>query len=145
MEKVQVVTCFLEHDQKIILLRRSQMVGSYRERWAGISGYIGEDNTPLKQALEEIREELGLNEGDIRLLKEGETLEVIDEKLGKRWLVHPFRFRLIRSKKIKIDWEHIEFKWIDPEEIKLYQTVPGLYEAWERVHTGDKMSNSIDE
>jgi 8-oxo-dGTP pyrophosphatase MutT (NUDIX family) len=135
MEETHVVTCFLERDsdKKIALLRRSQMVGTYRGRWVGISGYIERENTPLKQAFEEIREEAGLNEDDIRLMKEGEPLNIIDEKLGKRWVVHPFRFRLTRPEKIEIDWEHTELKWIEPKEIKMYETVPRLYDAWDRV------------
>jgi len=135
MEETHVVTCFLERDsdKKIALLRRSQMVGTYKGRWAGVSGYIEKENTPLQQAFEEIREEVGLNEDDIRLLMEGEPLIVIDEKLGKRWVVHSFRFRLTRPKKIEIDWEHTELKWINPEEMKIYETVPQLYETWERV------------
>jgi hypothetical protein len=58
MEETHVVTCFLERDsdKKIALLRRSQMVGTYKGRWAGVSGYIEKENTPLKQAFEEIRE-----------------------------------------------------------------------------------------
>ncbi|VUT26725.1 MAG: hypothetical protein MASP_01669 [Candidatus Methanolliviera sp. GoM_asphalt] len=64
---------------------------------------------------------------------EGEPLNVIDEKLGKRWVVHSFRFHLTRPEKIEIDWEHTELKWINPEEMKIYETVPQLYETWERV------------
>lgn len=35
--------------------------------------------------------------------------------------------------KLKIDWEHTVCKWIKPEEIKDYQTVPRLEKAWRRV------------
>lgn len=133
MEERYVVTCFLEYDNKILLLRRSERVGVYRGRWAGVSGYIEEGNTPYEQALEEIREETGLGGEDIQLVREGELLEVIDEEIGRKWIVHPFRFRVIRPEKIKIDWEHTEMKWIDPEEIAEYETVPKLAETWERV------------
>ncbi len=133
MEERYVVTCFLEYDNKILLLRRSERVGVYRGRWAGVSGYIEEGNTPYEQALEEIREETGLGGEDIQLVREGELLEVIDEEIGRKWIVHPFRFRVIRPEKIKIDWEHTEMKWIDPEEIEQYETVPKLAQAWERV------------
>ncbi len=133
MEERYVVTCFLEYDNKILLLRRSERVGVYRGRWAGVSGYIEEGNTPYEQALEEIREEIGLGGEDIQLVREGELLEVIDEEIGRKWIVHPFRFRVIRPEKIKIDWEHTEMKWIDPEEIEQYETVPKLAETWERV------------
>ena len=133
MEEKHVVTCFLEYDKKIPLFRRSERVGTYRGRWAGISGYIEEGKTPYEQALEEIREETGLSEEDIELLKEGETLEAIDEELGRRWVVHPYRFQVIRPEKIVIDWEHSELRWIDPEDISRYETVPKLLETWQRV------------
>jgi len=128
-----VVTCFLEHSGKIPLFRRSQRVGTYRGKWAGISGYIEAGNTPFEQALEEIREEARLDKRDIELVKEGQPLEVIDEQLGRKWLVHPYRFRVLHPEKIKVDWEHIELKWIDPLDIGKYDTVPKLVETWERV------------
>jgi 8-oxo-dGTP pyrophosphatase MutT (NUDIX family) len=108
-------------------------VGSYTQRWAGISGYLEPENSPFEQALEEIREEAGLFENQIHLLNEGLPLEVIDKSLGNKWIVHPFRFQVNDPGKIQIDWEHSEYRWIEPEEIKTFPTVPGLYEAWERV------------
>jgi len=133
MEETHVVTCFLEHKKKVMFLRRSQKVGSYTGKWAGISGYIEKNNTPLVQAIQEIKEELELTEENIQLIKEGKILTVIDKNRSKQWVVHPFRFSLTGINKIKIDWEHTEFKWIDPEEIKNYETVPGLFDAWGRV------------
>ena len=136
MEEKHVVTCFMGRGGKISLLKRSQLVGSYRGRWAGISGYIEEGNTPYQQALEEIMEEVGLDAGDIELTKEGRPLEIVDEKMGRKWVVHPYRFRVIRPEKIKIDWEHTEMRWIDPADIVKYETVPQLREAWEEVSDG---------
>jgi 8-oxo-dGTP pyrophosphatase MutT (NUDIX family) len=133
MEERHVVTCFLEHEGKIPLFRRSQKVGTYRGKWAGVSGYIEEGNTPLEQAFIEIGEETGLSEGDVELIKEGVPLEIIDEEMGRKWVVHPFRFKVKTPHKIAIDWEHTELKWIDPEDIVEYETVPNLVETWERV------------
>ena len=133
MEERHVVTCFLEHGAKIALLRRSGRVGTYRGRWAGVSGYIEEGNTPYQQALEEIKEEVGLSEEDVELVKEGEPLEIFDEELGRKWVVHPFRFRVKTAEKISIDWEHTELRWIDPNDIGQYETVPNLLETWQRV------------
>lgn len=132
-EGVPVVTCFLEHGGEISLFRRSQRVSTYKGRWAGISGYIEPGNVPFEQALEEVREETGLHEGDIELVKEGQPLEVIDEQLGRKWIVHPYRFRVLEPEKIAVDWEHTEVKWIDPRDIGKYETVPKLVETWERV------------
>ena len=83
MEERHVVTCFLEHGGEIPLLRRSQRVGTYKGRWAGVSGYIEEGNTPYAQAMEEIREETGLSEQDVQLVKEGQPLEVVDEEMDR--------------------------------------------------------------
>lgn len=126
-----MVTCFLESGGEILILRRSGEVGSYRGRWAGVSGYI--ESTADEQALIEIEEETGLERGEVELLKKGEPLAVEDEGLGTRWLVHPYLFRIKNRGKIKIDWEHQESRWIKPEDIARYQTVPKLKEALSRV------------
>ena len=126
-----VVTCFLESDGEILLLRRSQKVGSYQGRWAGISGYV--ETTPDKQALTEISEETGLQPEDLQLLKKGEILTVEDEELGTRWLVHPYLFHINDRSKIRTDWEHLDSKWISPKDIVNYATVPRLKEALDSV------------
>lgn len=133
MEESHVVTCFLEHNNKILLLQRSQRVGSYNNRWAGISGYIEPGVTPLDQAYQEIAEEASLHREQVKLAKIGPALDVIDAGLGKKWVVHPFRFQVQNPQLVQIDWEHNEYKWVDPVEVKNYETVPGLYDAWELV------------
>lgn len=133
MQETHIVTCFLEHDNRILILQRSDQVGTYTQRWAGISGYIEHGISPLDQAYQEIIEEAGLERGQLELIKIGESVEVPDEKLHKKWIVHPFRFRISDPGLVKIDWEHNEARWIKPDEIKEYQTVPGLYAAWELV------------
>ena len=133
MDKRHVVTCFLERGGQIMLLRRSEHVSTYRGKWAGVSGYIEEGSSPSQQAWTEIEEEAGLDVDDVELVREGLLLEVEDSQLGRRWIVHPFRFQLLRPERIKIDWEHTEARWIAPEDIGRHETVPGLLEAWERV------------
>jgi 8-oxo-dGTP diphosphatase len=131
LQEKKVVTCFLESEGEILILRRSQAVGSYRGSWAGVSGYI--ESTADEQALTEIAEETSLTRGDVEMIKRGEPVVVEDEALGTRWLVHPYLFRIKDRNKIKIDWEHKESRWIKPEDIARYQTVPKLKEALSRV------------
>jgi 8-oxo-dGTP diphosphatase len=50
LQEKKVVTCFLESNGAILILRRSELVGSYQGRWAGVSGYIEQENTPDEQA-----------------------------------------------------------------------------------------------
>jgi nicotinamide-nucleotide amidase len=123
----KVVTCFLESENRILILRRSRRVGTYQGQWAGVSGYI--EAAPDDQALQEIREEVGLDNQEVLLIKKGQTLETLDRKLKIKWIVHPYLFHVKDPSKIKIDWEHVEYKWIKPEEIDDYSTVPKLKEA----------------
>ena len=132
LQEKQVITCFLESNGEILLLRRSQQVGTYQGRWAGVSGYL--ETTPDEQALTEIAEETGLGEKDAELIRKGEPLKIEDEELGTRWIVHPFLFHIKDRSKIKIDWEHKELKWIKPGEISRFNTVPGLKETLGRVY-----------
>ena len=132
LQERQVVTCFLESDGEILILRRSEQVGSYQGRWAGVSGYV--ETTSDKQALVEIEEETSLCGEDLKLVKRGKPLLIEDEKLGVKWMVHPYLFHIKDRDKIKIDWEHKETRWIDPKNIARYQTVPKLKETLARVY-----------
>ncbi len=129
--KKHVVTCFLENEAEILILRRSGLVGSFQGKWAGVSGYV--EITADEQSLIEIREETGLSRKDIKLLKKGRSLEVLDRDTGIKWVVHPYLFRILERNKVKIDWEHCETRWIVPKDIDSYETVPRLKEALARV------------
>jgi nicotinamide-nucleotide amidase len=131
LEEKNVVTCFLESDGEILILRRSEQVGSYQGRWAGVSGYV--ETTPDEQALVELEEEASLSEEDLKLIKKGEPLSVEDERLGVRWIVHPYLFHINERNKVRIDWEHKETRWIKPQEMDNYQTVPMLKETLAQV------------
>jgi len=132
LQEKRVVTCFLESENKILILCRSEQVGSYQGRWAGVSGYV--ETTADEQALVEIEEETSLCREDLQLVKRGKPLLIEDEKLSVKWMVHPYLFHIKDRGKIKIDWEHKETKWIDPKDIGNYQTVPMLKETLARVY-----------
>jgi 8-oxo-dGTP diphosphatase len=137
MKQAKVVTCFLLRrsggGDEILLLRRSQRVGTYRGRWAGVSGYI-EETDPLSQAYREIEEETGLTREDVQPLRTGEPLEVVDAEAERRWTVHPFLFEVREPARVRADWEHSETRWIRPKDIFRYETVPQLAETLLRVY-----------
>lgn len=116
LRPTHVVTCFLERADeqppRILIVRRSQRVGSYHGRWAGISGFVEPDVTPDEQAYVEIGEETALLPEQIRILKRGKVVEHLDEELGRHFYIHPFLFRVLAPEHIKIDWEASEMRWI---------------------------------
>ena len=128
--EVHVCTCFIMYEDKILILKRSNKVGTYKGKWAGVSGYIETWETADVTALKEIQEETGLGKGDIRFVRKGEFIRIVDG--DKCFIVHPYLFE---SKKpdIKLDWEHTDYKWIEPENISEYDTVPLLEEGLKKV------------
>jgi 8-oxo-dGTP pyrophosphatase MutT (NUDIX family) len=130
---VHVVTSFLEKDDgRILLLRRSGRVGSFRGFWAGVSGFL-EEVTPKAQAFREIEEETGIPSPLLALVSEGAPVYARDR--DRVYVVHPFRFRTGESE-VRLDWEHSESEWVRPSEIRERSTVPRLKDAWEAVAPG---------
>ena len=131
----EVVTVFVTRGTDLLVLRRSERVGTYRGHWAGVSGYLERDD-PEAQARTELAEELGLGDGDVELAAAGAPLTIDDAASGRAWRVHPFRFGLRPGASPRLDWEHVELLWIRPEEMRALKTVPGLWEAWQNVAGG---------
>ena len=125
-----VVSCILVNEGKILLLQRSQEVGTYKGLWGGITGFVEPGETPLQTAIKEIYEETKISEHDIILKQRLDPISFTDEYQRQRydWVVHPFIFLLITKKKIQLDWEHIGYQWICPEDIDKVNTVPRLKE-----------------
>lgn len=125
-----VVTCVVLHGGKILILKRSDKVATHKGKWACVSGYVEEGDKILERAMKEVEEETGLLRENIKLEKEGSPINFFDEAEKKLWTIHPFLFAS-DTDSIKIDWEHTEYRWINPAEISLYDTVPKLKEVVE--------------
>ena len=127
MQKTSIVTSFLSFNDKILILKRSEKVKSMKGLWAGISGIIEKDDmSPLARAKIEIFEETGINESEIELLKANERIKIESAQYkNHEWNIFPFLFRT-KNLEIKLNWENSDFKWIEPNEIKNYETVPEL-------------------
>ena len=125
MRTTRIVTSFLTHDGKYLILKRSNNVKSMRNLWAGISGIIEADEEPLYRAKTEIFEEAGIPQDKISLLRSAQQIRVGSQYENHEWLIHPFLFST-QDPKITLNWENQEYKWIKPSELVQYQTVPSL-------------------
>ena len=125
-EKSLVLTVFIKYKDKILLLKRSNKVGTYKGKWNTVTGYIDEPKPLIEKIIEEISDELGITEANILSYSFGEPFEFEDTKIKKTWIVHPAKVELKKNPDIKLDWEHSKYKWIKPEELKKFNIVPNL-------------------
>ena len=93
--------------------------------WGGVSGIIEGTEEPLQRAKIEIFEETGILENNIKLARTASQMQVRSQYSNHGWMIHPFLFT-VRESQIKLNWENSEYRWISPDEISKYKTVPSL-------------------
>ena len=126
MRSTKIVTSFITNNDKFLLLKRSEKVKSMKGLWAGISGIIEKNETPLERAKIEIFEEVGIKESDIKLLKSSDLIRIESPQYkNHEWEIFPFLFETATTE-IVLNWENSEFKWINADELSNYETVPSL-------------------
>ena len=148
LEKRSVVSSFIVkrvrtekgHTQtKVALFKRSGQVNTYRHHWAPISGGIeaGTDASPLAAAWRELAEETTLTETSLELLRHGKSYVFADPSVGREWAIYPFLYQLKPgAKDMEIDWEHEEWAWFSPADVKdtaAFGGVPHLATSLRRV------------
>ncbi|QDX40021.1 NUDIX domain-containing protein [Salarchaeum sp. JOR-1] len=129
MDEVHVVTCVLRHRGRVLLLRRSDAVGSYTGRWGMVAGHA--EGAPDEQAWVEIEEETGLRDA-CTLVRRGDPFSVDDTDRGTRWTVHPSLFDCER-RQVTPNEETTDWEWVNPVEIRRRETVPDLWTSYRRV------------
>ena len=126
MYYTDIVTSFLKDNEKILLLKRSSKVKSMKCLWAGISGILEKNETPLSRAKIEIFEETGIKKEQIELVNAAKQMKVLSPQYkNHEWNIFPFLFK-IENPYVKLNWENSEFKWIEPTQLINYKTVPDL-------------------
>jgi 8-oxo-dGTP pyrophosphatase MutT (NUDIX family) len=122
---IHVVTSFLMRGTQVLILKRSLGVKTNKGKWAGCSGYVEVDESPRETAYKELEEEVSARPEQIRLIREAEPLTFLDVEHDTEWVVHPFLFEDL-GVQVELDWEHTEFRWIEPEDLASFDTVASL-------------------
>ncbi len=125
-DEAPVITVFLSYNDEILLFKRSNKVATYHGKWNAIAGYLDEIKPIRYKVLEEIKEETSLTEKDIETIHIGKAYKLRDEEIEKTWFIQPVLVKLNHKPKIKIDWEHTEYKWIRKEDINKFDVVKGV-------------------
>ncbi len=118
---IPVVTAILRNERRILIMRRSRRVGSFRGRWSAVSGYLEGDEDPRDRARREIREETGITGAIFRAT----ASPIIARDRATAYVVHPFLFD-VPTRRVRLDWENVAGRWIRPADIEKYVTVPRL-------------------
>ena len=118
---VPVVTAILRNAGRILLVRRSGRVGSFRGRWSAVSGYLEGHEDTRDRARREIREETGITRARFR----GTAPAIIARVGTTAYVVHPFLFD-VPTRRVRLDWENVESQWIRVDDLGKYATVPRL-------------------
>jgi len=118
----RVVTAFLRNKGRVLIVKRGPRVKTFRGAWSGISGYIEGLEPPLWRARKEVLEETEIEAA--RLVARGAVIRTRHESTV--FAIHPFLFE-VGSRKVTLDWENVEARWVRPEELSRFRpTVPLL-------------------
>ena len=120
-----VINCVLKFKDKILIVKRNKDLNFYPGYWNGISGFL-DDNKDIEQKVkQEIKEELGISEEHILSIRLGEIFDQEEPKYKKTWIVHPVLVE-VDTDKIFLDWEAQNYQWIDLEQVKNFELLPGF-------------------
>ena len=97
----------------------------YPRYWNGISGFLDDKRNLKEKVRDELREEIGIKKKDIASIRLGRIFDQEAPKYKKTWIVHPVLV-IVKTNKIKLDWEAEDYKWIKPRGAKKFKLLPGF-------------------
>jgi isopentenyldiphosphate isomerase len=129
---VPVINCVLNYKGKILIVQRSENSNFYLNYWNGISGFLDDKKSLEQKVKEELKEELGISEKEIKSIQLGEIFHQEALQYKKTWIVHPVLVK-VRTDKIKLNWEAKDYKWIRLRDAKKLKLLPGFEKVLEKI------------
>lgn len=130
-----VIAVLLTSKGRIALLRRSREVSHDHGLWHCVTGYLPHGMTPWAQALDELREEVGLEADRLMAMRVGPVLRLWGTS-GDEWVVHTFACEL-ESTDLTLNWEHDAQVWVDPGEVPGDNQVAWLVDVVDAFRSSD--------
>src|SRR3989338_7384240 len=125
IRRAPVINCVVKHDGKILLVQRSAGMKFYPSYWNGFSGFVDEGRSILQKAKDELREEVGIEEGRIVRMTEGTVFEYEEPLYDRVWVVHPV-IAEVATDEITLDWEAQKYQWVTVPEARSFHLLPGF-------------------
>ncbi|PIR86959.1 MAG: NUDIX hydrolase [Candidatus Harrisonbacteria bacterium CG10_big_fil_rev_8_21_14_0_10_49_15] len=112
--KFEIVSCFVEHDGKMLLLHRHSHK-SQGDRWGMPAGKKDPGETVEQAAVRELREETGIDLPSSALTYFTKTLHRYEDF---DYIYHMFSVRLDEKLPVQLSAsEHKEYQWLTPQEV----------------------------
>lgn len=115
---------------QVLIVLRGSSESWMPNKWALPGGKIEEDETPKQAAIRECKEELGVTPSNLYFIKK------IDYP---KYTMHLFGGKITEN--IKLNFEHTDYKFINKEDVKKYNTVPNLEELLKDVFSESPQAN----
>jgi len=112
-----VLDCYVFCSGRLLILKRTRPIAGSATEWHVVSGYLDTARSLREHVYQELREEIALCLGAFDSLLALEPYRHFDAKL---WTVYPVLARLHCEWRIRLNEEHVEFRWIDPAHIRAY-------------------------
>jgi 8-oxo-dGTP pyrophosphatase MutT (NUDIX family) len=129
--KVQVVTVFLQKEERFLVLQRARKDAQYR-LWGIPGGKLEQEEDPVKGLLRELYEETGLelSSQSFQLLGTALSHTPTDGQYG----LYIYHSHLLNEQEISINTsEHYAFKWVTLDEFKELSLLTAQFEAFKFV------------
>jgi len=132
---VHVAACYIEIDDKLLLLRRAS--GKLEEHsWGVPGGKIEKEETPKEAAIRELFEETGIHK---ELICNTHSLGAIYiRKPEVDYIYHLFGMDLLHQPTISLSNEHIDYTWADFTQRKQLTLMFGAESAFTLYHQRKK-------
>ena len=117
------IFCCVKYRDEILLLKRSDKVATYKNKWSCVTGYYDEPVPVIDKIMEELSEEIVLDENDILKIREYDSWIFRDPPNKTISIQFPVLVELITKPEVKLNWEHTDYKWVKKEEVNSYDTV----------------------
>jgi ADP-ribose pyrophosphatase YjhB (NUDIX family) len=106
----------------ILILKRAPLVHVNPGLWSPVSGRVERALSPERQALEEIREETGIEGRHLQLIRTGKKF-ILQVNPSVRASVQPYLFRS-RTRRVHLNWENSKFRWVKPTNLSRFKLIP---------------------
>ncbi len=125
---LKIVAGVFVRGDEILLLKRSEHRKDYSNKWNVLSEEIQLSENPETCLERAIKERLGII--DYHIIRKGKAFVDIDDEISMKWLVYPYLCEILGGE-IKLDAEHVDYRWTKVEDIARYDCVPGMHKDLE--------------